>query len=71
MYFLSNSKNHYICTCIDKGRLTDYMEPPSSILTDSKSKADPRSDDPLSRSMLDNKSLVVPNHCGDGFFVML
>ena len=47
------------------------MEPPSSILTDSKSKADPRSDDPLSRSMLDNKSLVVPNHCGDGFFVML
>ena len=63
-------KNHYLCTD-NKLRLGFYMEPPSSILTDSKSKADPRSDDPLSRSMLDNKSLVVPNHCGDGLFVML
>ena len=47
------------------------MEPPSSILTDGNSKADPRSDDPLLRSMFDNQSLVVPSHCGDGFFVML
>ena len=44
------------------------MEPPSSILTDGNSKAAPRSDDPLSRSMFDNQSLVVPSHCGDGFF---
>ena len=35
------------------------MEPPSSILTDGNSKADPRSDDPLSRSMFDNQSLVA------------
>lgn len=28
------------------------MEPPSSITTDNSSKADPRSDDPLSRNLL-------------------
>lgn len=60
MYFRSNSKNHYICIRIDKGRLTDYMEPPSSILTDGKSKADPRSDDPLSCDMIHNHSFTIP-----------
>ena len=45
-----------------KGRLTDYMEPPSSILTDSKSKADPRSDDPLSCGFHEQSSLITPNH---------
>ena len=37
------------------------MEPPSSILTDGKSKADPRSDDPLSCSTLNNHSLTIPS----------
>src|SRR5574344_1237397 len=36
------------------------MEPPSSILTDGKSKADPRSDDPLSCGTLYNHSLNIP-----------
>lgn len=36
------------------------MEPPSSILTDGKSKADPRSDDPLSCDTLYNHSLNIP-----------
>lgn len=36
------------------------MEPPSSILTDGKSKADPQSDDPLSCGTLYNHSLNIP-----------
>lgn len=35
------------------------MEPPSSILTDGKSKAAPRSDDPLSCGTLYNHSLNI------------
>lgn len=36
------------------------MEPPSSILTDGKSKADPRSDDPLSCSINCDQSSSNP-----------
>ena len=32
------------------------MEPPSSITTDNSSKADPRSDDPLSRNLLTHQN---------------
>ena len=43
------------------------MEPPSSILTDGKSKADPRSEDPLSCSFVDNQSSLFPAPYGAGF----
>ena len=49
-----------------------YMEPPSSVLTDGKSKADPRSEDPLPCIIYhDIKSLRALSIMEPGAFIVL